>query len=194
MDSGSTDGTREIAARARRPGRGARLAGVRAAEAVRRGAVHQSLAPQCGCGRGGSARSPAEIAALFAAAPRSRRLPHPHRQNSRRRARHTRSPTPSRRCASTGETGAATRPPSSTTASSSRRARAGSSRAPSIISRCAPSATSSAKLNAYTDALADDLDLRGERVSRLRLVLEFPANFVKAYIGRRHACAASTDL
>lgn len=44
-----------------------------------------------------------------------------------------------------------------------------------------------AKLNNYTDALVDDLDARGERVSTLRLVLEFPANFIKAYIGRRHA-------
>lgn len=44
-----------------------------------------------------------------------------------------------------------------------------------------------AKLNNYTDALVEDLDARGESVSRLRLVLEFPANFVKAYVGRRHA-------
>lgn len=44
-----------------------------------------------------------------------------------------------------------------------------------------------AKLNSYTDALAEDLEARGERVSTLRLVLEFPANFIKAYIGRRHA-------
>lgn len=43
-----------------------------------------------------------------------------------------------------------------------------------------------AKLNAYTDALADDLDRRGERLSAWRLALEFPANFIKAYIGRRH--------
>ncbi|MGL4727325.1 MAG: glycosyltransferase family 2 protein, partial [Bosea sp. (in: a-proteobacteria)] len=44
-----------------------------------------------------------------------------------------------------------------------------------------------AKLNAYSDAQADDLDKRGETVSLLRLVAEFPANFIKAYIGRRHA-------
>lgn len=44
-----------------------------------------------------------------------------------------------------------------------------------------------AKLNAYSDAQADDLDARGETVSLFRLVAEFPANFIKAYIGRRHA-------
>ena len=43
------------------------------------------------------------------------------------------------------------------------------------------------KLNAYTDQLAADLDARGERLSVFRLILEFPANFLKAYIGRRHA-------
>jgi glycosyltransferase involved in cell wall biosynthesis len=43
------------------------------------------------------------------------------------------------------------------------------------------------KLNAYSDAQADDLDARGETVSIFRLVTEFPANFIKAYIGRRHA-------
>ncbi|HEV2511262.1 glycosyltransferase family 2 protein [Bosea sp. (in: a-proteobacteria)] len=43
------------------------------------------------------------------------------------------------------------------------------------------------KLNAYSDAQADDLDARGETLSVLRLVAEFPANFIKAYIGRRHA-------
>lgn len=43
-----------------------------------------------------------------------------------------------------------------------------------------------AKLNSYTDALADDLDIRGQSVSTLRLFLEFPASFLKAYIGRRH--------
>jgi glycosyltransferase involved in cell wall biosynthesis len=42
------------------------------------------------------------------------------------------------------------------------------------------------KLNAYTDALAADLDARGETLSTIRLVLEFPVNFIKAYIGRRH--------
>lgn len=43
------------------------------------------------------------------------------------------------------------------------------------------------KLNAYSDAQADDLDKRGATLSALRLMLEFPANFIKAYIGRRHA-------
>lgn len=43
------------------------------------------------------------------------------------------------------------------------------------------------KLNAYSNAQADDLDARGVSVSVFRLVAEFPANFVKAYIGRRHA-------
>ena len=43
------------------------------------------------------------------------------------------------------------------------------------------------KLNAYSDAQADDLDARGETLSVFRLVAEFPANFLKAYVGRRHA-------
>jgi glycosyltransferase involved in cell wall biosynthesis len=43
------------------------------------------------------------------------------------------------------------------------------------------------KLNAYSDAQADDLDARGGTLSVFRLVAEFPANFFKAYIGRRHA-------
>lgn len=43
-----------------------------------------------------------------------------------------------------------------------------------------------AKLNNYTDAQVDDLMARGERPSVLRLVFEFPAAFLKAYIGRRH--------
>lgn len=43
------------------------------------------------------------------------------------------------------------------------------------------------KLNAYSDAQADDLDARGEALSAFRLIAEFPANFFKAYIGRRHA-------
>ncbi|MCO5091120.1 glycosyltransferase family 2 protein [Bosea sp. (in: a-proteobacteria)] len=43
------------------------------------------------------------------------------------------------------------------------------------------------KLNAYSDAQADDLDQRGATLSVFRLVAEFPANFLKAYIGRRHA-------
>lgn len=43
------------------------------------------------------------------------------------------------------------------------------------------------KLNGYSDAQADDLDARGATLSVFRLVAEFPANFLKAYIGRRHA-------
>lgn len=43
------------------------------------------------------------------------------------------------------------------------------------------------KLNSYSDAQADDLDTRGVSLSVFRLVVEFPANFIKAYIGRRHA-------
>ncbi len=42
------------------------------------------------------------------------------------------------------------------------------------------------KLNAYADQQAEDMIVRGEHVTRLRMGLEFPANFVKAYIGRRH--------
>lgn len=43
-----------------------------------------------------------------------------------------------------------------------------------------------AKLNSYTDAQVDDLMARGEKPSVLRLVFEFPAAFLKAYVGRRH--------
>jgi glycosyltransferase involved in cell wall biosynthesis len=43
------------------------------------------------------------------------------------------------------------------------------------------------KLNAYSDAQADDMDMRGETLSVARMVVEFPANFIKAYFGRRHA-------
>jgi len=43
------------------------------------------------------------------------------------------------------------------------------------------------KLNSYSDAQADDLDKRGVWLSVFRLAVEFPANFIKAYIGRRHA-------
>lgn len=42
------------------------------------------------------------------------------------------------------------------------------------------------KLNAYTDAQADDLDRRGETIGAFRLIFEFPASFLKAWIGRRH--------
>ncbi|MFC0282648.1 glycosyltransferase family 2 protein [Camelimonas abortus] len=44
-----------------------------------------------------------------------------------------------------------------------------------------------AKLNRYTDMQADDLEARGVKVSAIRLLLEFPANFLKAYVVRRHA-------
>jgi glycosyltransferase involved in cell wall biosynthesis len=43
------------------------------------------------------------------------------------------------------------------------------------------------KLNSYSDAQADDLDRRGQTLSVFRLAVEFPANFIKAYVGRRHA-------
>ncbi len=43
-----------------------------------------------------------------------------------------------------------------------------------------------AKLNAYTDAQADDMIARGQGISRARMAVEFPANFIKAYLGRRH--------
>lgn len=43
------------------------------------------------------------------------------------------------------------------------------------------------KLNSYSDAQADDLDRRSQSLSVFRLAVEFPANFIKAYIGRRHA-------
>jgi hypothetical protein len=43
-----------------------------------------------------------------------------------------------------------------------------------------------AKLNAYADAQAADMLARGQGITRLRMVLEFPANFLKAYVGRRH--------
>lgn len=43
-----------------------------------------------------------------------------------------------------------------------------------------------AKLNAYSDAQAQDLMDRGETPSLIRLFLEFPAAFLKAYFGRRH--------
>lgn len=43
-----------------------------------------------------------------------------------------------------------------------------------------------AKLNAYTDQQADDLDQRGVSLPTWRLFVEFPAAFFKAYVGRRH--------
>lgn len=42
------------------------------------------------------------------------------------------------------------------------------------------------KLNKYSDQQAADLMARGVPASILRLFVEFPANFLKAYIGRRH--------
>lgn len=43
-----------------------------------------------------------------------------------------------------------------------------------------------AKLNRYSDQQADDLDARGKRIPGWRVFFEFPAAFIKAYIGRRH--------
>lgn len=43
-----------------------------------------------------------------------------------------------------------------------------------------------AKLNAYSDQQADDLDARGARIAAWRIAFEFPAAFLKAYVGRRH--------
>jgi glycosyltransferase involved in cell wall biosynthesis len=43
-----------------------------------------------------------------------------------------------------------------------------------------------AKLNAYTDQQADDLDARGVRIPAWRIFVELPAAFLKAYVGRRH--------
>lgn len=42
------------------------------------------------------------------------------------------------------------------------------------------------KLNRYSDQQAHDLELRGVSIPTWRLFFEFPANFFKAYIGRRH--------
>jgi glycosyltransferase involved in cell wall biosynthesis len=42
------------------------------------------------------------------------------------------------------------------------------------------------KLNAYSDQQVADLASRGKSVSTLRVFVEFPAAFVKAYFGRRH--------
>ncbi|WP_413987641.1 glycosyltransferase family 2 protein [Labrys okinawensis] len=43
-----------------------------------------------------------------------------------------------------------------------------------------------AKLNSYTEQQAEDLDLRGKTLNTWRILTEFPLNFLKAYIGRRH--------
>ncbi|MBV8184336.1 MAG: glycosyltransferase family 2 protein [Hyphomicrobiales bacterium] len=42
------------------------------------------------------------------------------------------------------------------------------------------------KLNSYTDAQVLDLEARGIKVTTLRVFLEFPGAFLKAYFGRRH--------
>lgn len=42
------------------------------------------------------------------------------------------------------------------------------------------------KLNRYSDQQAHDLELRGVSIPTWRLFFEFPANFLKAYVGRRH--------
>jgi glycosyltransferase involved in cell wall biosynthesis len=43
-----------------------------------------------------------------------------------------------------------------------------------------------AKLNRYSDQQAVDLELRGVSIPTWRLFFELPANFLKAYFGRRH--------
>ncbi len=42
------------------------------------------------------------------------------------------------------------------------------------------------KLNKYSDDQARDMTQRGKKISKLRLYLEFPIAFIKAYFGRRH--------
>jgi glycosyltransferase involved in cell wall biosynthesis len=42
------------------------------------------------------------------------------------------------------------------------------------------------KLNAYADQQVEDLDRRGKTLATIRIVTEFPLSFFKAYIGRRH--------
>jgi glycosyltransferase involved in cell wall biosynthesis len=42
------------------------------------------------------------------------------------------------------------------------------------------------KLNAYADMQANDLDTKGRKLSAIRLIVEFPLTFLKAYFGRRH--------
>ncbi|MEH3147939.1 MAG: glycosyltransferase family 2 protein [Methylobacterium frigidaeris] len=42
------------------------------------------------------------------------------------------------------------------------------------------------KLNRYSDQQADDLAARGVRIPTWRLFVELPGNFLKAYVGRRH--------
>ena len=42
------------------------------------------------------------------------------------------------------------------------------------------------KLNRYSNQQADDLEARGVQIPTWRLFFEFPAAFLKAYLGRRH--------
>jgi hypothetical protein len=42
------------------------------------------------------------------------------------------------------------------------------------------------KLNRYSDQQAEDLVARGIAIPTWRLFVEFPAAFIKAYLGRRH--------
>jgi len=42
------------------------------------------------------------------------------------------------------------------------------------------------KLNRYSDQQAHDLELRGVSIPAWRVFVEFPAAFLKAYVGRRH--------
>lgn len=42
------------------------------------------------------------------------------------------------------------------------------------------------KLNKYTEQQADDLEMRGVSIPTWRVYVELPANFFKAYFGRRH--------
>jgi len=43
-----------------------------------------------------------------------------------------------------------------------------------------------AKLNAYSDRQADDLEARAKSIAIWRIFTEFPLAFLKAYIVRRH--------
>ena len=43
------------------------------------------------------------------------------------------------------------------------------------------------KLNRYSDQQAEDLEVRGVTIPTWRVMFEFPAAFLKAYVGRRHA-------
>jgi glycosyltransferase involved in cell wall biosynthesis len=43
-----------------------------------------------------------------------------------------------------------------------------------------------AKLNSYSEQQADDLDTRGKTLNEWRVLTEFPLAFLKAYFGRRH--------